>query len=136
MRITILYPFAFPGMNEIISMAKVPFRGRKAGRRQNFYSITKANLTHSCCQIALDYFKEKSLPLPIKVPVTLHFLWKITANRDPDNVSAGEKFIIDGLVWAKILKDDGARQIKGIYHDFKIVPRPQQDVALSIILRR
>lgn len=136
MRISILYPFPFPGMNEVISMAKVPMRGRKGGRKQNFYSVTKANLTHSCCQIALAHFRENALAYPIKVSVKLHFLWKITSNRDPDNVTAGEKFIIDGLVWAKILENDGAKQIKGIYHDFRIVPRPQQDVTLSIILRR
>jgi hypothetical protein len=46
--------------------------------------------------------------------------WYITNRRsDPDNIASGLKFILDGLVKAKAIKNDGHKQIGSITHHFK-----------------
>lgn len=40
--------------------------------------------------------------------------------RDKDNIAAGIKFILDGLVDAAILEEDGWNQIRDINHKFEI----------------
>lgn len=53
--------------------------------------------------------------------VDLHFTWICKNKRkDPDNISGGAKFILDGLVKAKVLENDGWKQINSIRHDFEI----------------
>lgn len=46
-----------------------------------------------------------------------------TKHRDPDNVRAAVKFIWDGLIKAKILKNDGWKQNLGERHRFMIDKR-------------
>jgi Holliday junction resolvase RusA-like endonuclease len=41
-----------------------------------------------------------------------------TKKSDPDNVSFAVKFLLDGLVTASILKNDGANQIHSLTHNF------------------
>ena len=52
----------------------------------------------------------------------LEFTWFATnRRRDPDNIrSIGSKFIIDGLVKAQVLADDGWRNIVGFKDHFQI----------------
>jgi len=43
--------------------------------------------------------------------------WYVTNNRkDPDNIYFGVKFILDGLVKAGVLKNDGRQNIRHISH--------------------
>lgn len=56
---------------------------------------------------------------PVKKPVTLHFHW-YTKNekKDPDNIAFGKKFILDGMVLARVLQNDGRAQIIGFSDHF------------------
>ena len=58
---------------------------------------------------------------PIKKPVRMYFKW-IAKNKkkDPDNICFARKFILDALVLAKILENDGWKNIKGFADDFEI----------------
>lgn len=40
--------------------------------------------------------------------------------RDPDNISAGIKLVLDSLVEHGILKNDGWKQIEGFTHSFEV----------------
>ncbi|MNC77913.1 Endodeoxyribonuclease RusA [compost metagenome] len=54
-----------------------------------------------------------------------------TMRQDKDNISAGVKFILDGLQAAGVIKNDGWKQIGRIEHDFAIDrenPRVEVDV--------
>ena len=52
--------------------------------------------------------------------------------KDPDNVSFGIKFVLDGLVAAGVLENDGWKQIGGICHTFRIdKDRPRVQVQLQ-----
>ena len=51
--------------------------------------------------------------------------------RDPDNISAGQKYIFDGLVNAGILANDGWSQVLGIEHGYfvdKKYPRVEVEI--------
>ena len=131
--IEILFPFSLPGMNEIIAMAKQQLRGRgKRGQRQSFYSIIKANLTGACSVIIDTALRAQGVRKPIQTPVNLEFKWEITRRRDPDNTACGCKFIIDGLVWAGALTNDGPEQVRSITHTFAAVPKHAQRVWVKI----
>ena len=78
-----------------------------AKRHWSSYAQIKRQQTNRICWIARGQLK------PITAPVDLVFEW-ITKHRrvDPDNISHGSKYAIDGLVNAGILPDDGRRTIR------------------------
>ena len=56
---------------------------------------------------------------PVTAPVDLVFHWTTKHRRvDPDNISHGSKYVIDGLVNAGILPNDGRRTIRSLTHHF------------------
>lgn len=117
---TLTLPMAMPGMNETIDMAKrfAPGYGKPSGSRFNIYASEKLRLG----DLVKDYCTLQGLT-PIKGPVTVTFQWserkrKNGQRRDPDNVAAGKKYILDGLVKAGVLKDDGPDIVKGLLDVF------------------
>ena len=54
-------------------------------------------------------------------PVQVIFHWHRQDSRtDPDNIAFGEKFVLDGLVKAGVLRNDGWKEIGGISHTFAL----------------
>lgn len=52
-------------------------------------------------------------------PVVLEFDWhEADRHRDPDNVAAASKFIIDGMVNAHVLAGDNHRSVESLVHRF------------------
>jgi len=65
-------------------------------------------------------------------PVSITFTWIRKDRRaDPDNVSFAAKFILDGMVRAGILKDDGMHEIARISHEFT-VDKHSQGVRVTV----
>lgn len=55
----------------------------------------------------------------ITYPVTIELWWfEPNAKRDIDNVAAGVKFILDGLVASAKLPSDGRKYVRGLIHHF------------------
>ncbi len=104
-------PGPLPGLNEIIAAAK---SGRGKG---NAYSRLKADWTQSVWAHA----KAAHLRL-METPVRIGFLWvEKDRRRDPDNVAAGgRKLILDGLVKAGVLSDDGSHEIQSWTDTFTV----------------
>lgn len=51
--------------------------------------------------------------------------------RDIDNITAGMKFILDGMVKASVIKDDSQRYVKGVEHEFyvdRVNPRVEVEI--------
>jgi len=95
----------FPGMNEIVTAAK---RGR--GRYQPYAEMKKY-------YTLLAYREACKLGGYDKIKIT--FKWyEPNSRRDIDNICAGAKFILDGMVKAAVIKDDSQRYVKGIEHHF------------------
>ena len=101
-------PTSFPGMNEIIA----------AARGNRYHSAHQKKLwTNTAAQCIPRYNGE---PLgKLTPPVMIAFDWyEKNERRDPDNIMAGQKFIIDALVNTRILSNDGRKQIVSISHRF------------------
>ena len=99
--------FTFPGLNEIIKASKA---------HPMAYSTMKRN----CGNVVASYIRQAKLK-PMKGPVAVSFEWiEKTGRRDPDNIRAGSKFILDALVKSKILPSDGQKAIAQLSDCFRV----------------
>ena len=111
-------PGRLPGFNEIIDAAKY------ARNKYQAYAQMKEHYTNMVAVLA------KNLPRFEKIALIITW-YEPNGNRDPDNIAAGQKFIIDGLVLAGIVKNDNHKHIKGILHKFAIDKRnPRVEVEI------
>lgn len=103
-----------PGLNDLITSAK-GFRGRGYG-----YAKLKRKWNDRVIQAV------KSFGLQPMARVRFHFLWREKARRrDPDNIAGGgHKVVIDGLVNAGILANDGWNEVAGWVDEFEINTSP------------
>lgn len=97
------YPGRLPGLNEIIDAAK---QGR--GKYQP-YAIMKDRYTSEIGWLA------KKLPAYNRVDIVITW-YEPNLRRDPDNIMAGQKFILDGLVAGGALPKDTRRHVNSITH--------------------
>ena len=109
-------PGRLPGLNEIIAAAKEHFGS---------YANMKDEYTASIAWLA------KKLPSYEKVALVITW-YEPDHRRDPDNIMAGQKFILDGLVAAGTIPNDSQKHIKGIVHRFR-VDRKDPRVEVEII---
>ena len=102
----LVIPGELPGLNEIIEYSKehwAKYAGEKHNRTEEIAYLAKS-------QIKGKYQK-----------VDLAFTWFCkNKKRDKDNIIAGQKFVLDGLVAAGIIENDGWKQIGNIFHYFEI----------------
>jgi len=103
----IIIPGRLPGFNEIIDAAKY------ARNKYQAYSQMKEHYTNMVAWLA------KRLPKFKKVALIITW-YEPNRHRDPDNIMAGQKFIIDGLVTAGIIPNDNQKHILGILHKFDV----------------
>lgn len=105
-------PGILPGLNEVVAAAK-GFKGRGIG-----YSNMKAAWTATVWALAK---RERLVPV---ASARLMFTWhEKSRRRDPDNFSAAKKFILDGLVKAAILPDDGWDEIISFADRWRLDPK-------------
>lgn len=65
--------------------------------------------------------KSASIELDNDVRYDVAITWYVhNLKSDPDNIAFGVKFIFDGLVKAKILANDGHKNIGSIHHHFEL----------------
>ena len=93
-----------PGLNEMIEAAKSHYGA---------YAKMKQTYTDMVAWLA------KKLPRFEKVALVITW-YEPDHRRDPDNIMAGQKFILDGLVAAGTIPNDSQRHIKGIVHRFRV----------------
>ncbi len=96
-----------PGQNEIIKVAKA---------HPMAYSAMKKRWGH-VVETSIRQAKLK----PMRGPVQIHLTWvEKTRRRDPDNIRAGSKFILDALVKAQILPCDSLKTVWGLSDSFLV----------------
>ncbi len=90
-----------PTINEMVAASKIHFA---------VYSKMKKKWTNMAWAMAL----KEHVPAA-EHPVIIKMTWFETtkSRRDPDNVVASKKFILDGLVKAKVIKDDSHKYVRG-----------------------
>ena len=112
----IVIPGEFPTMNEIIEASK---------RHWASYSSMKRTYT------SLVALYARKLPKVEKADITITWVCK-NRRQDPDNITAGTKFLMDGLVEAGVLENDGWKQIGDITHRFEVdKANPRVEIELS-----
>lgn len=105
----IVIPGELPDLNTIIAEAK---KGR--GRYQP-YNEMKREHTENIAWVAKSETKKKLKRIDLEIT------WVCKDRRkDKDNIMAGTKFILDGLVVAGVIPNDGWKEIGRISHDFKV----------------
>ena len=113
MRQSFTIPGKLPGMNEIIgSMSQKIYETGK--RRVYQYTRDKKHFTGKV--MACIY--QKRMKWVGRANVSVLFREKRIA-RDPDNIIAGIKFILDGMVAAGILDNDTKKEIAGLSFRFE-----------------
>jgi len=100
-------PGRLPGLNEIIDAAK------QGNGKYQPYALMKEEYTNMITWIA------KKLPKYEKVALIITW-YEPDRRRDPDNIMAGQKFILDGLVAAKGIPNDSQKYIVSIIHRFRV----------------
>lgn len=118
-------PGPLPGMNEIVAAAKV-------GGKGHAYSAMKSKWTNLVKLNALA----ARIPKGKFTKVRLHMLWSEAskpngAQRDPDNIEAGQKFVWDGLVEAEILPNDKRANNAGSTHSHVLGPLAGVEVTIE-----
>ncbi len=101
----VIIPGEFPALNKIINKSKQHWAA---------YSQMKKEYTNKAAYIMnrLPKFNNK---------IDLTFYWYCKNRRkDKDNIIAGQKFIIDGLVKAGKIKNDGWKEIGDLIHKFEV----------------
>ena len=89
-------------------------------QRVNHYVGNKAkrDCTNKC---SFHISKSMREGFTMDTPVKLKFVWYYKNKRqDPDNIAFQKKFILDGMIKAKLIKNDGWSQITGFVDEFKI----------------
>ena len=119
MQLEITIPAALPDLNQIIRIAK---------RHPMAYAKAKGVHTEAVAWECAGCPKGQ-LTMPVDITCT----W-ITKNlrKAPDTVSAGIKFVLDGLVQAGILPDDRRKQINSITHEFGV---DKHNPRVEVVLR-
>lgn len=102
---TFFVPGPLPSLNEIISAAK-GYQGRGFA-----YSKMKEEWT----ALVVERIQKTGIKPVGKVVILCEWREK-NKKRDPDNVVCGAKFVLDGLVKAGILENDGWEQVVGFSH--------------------
>ena len=106
-------PGPLPGMNELLAAKR-----QRRGRGQDAYGKLK-RVWHDAVLAAV--LQEKVRPMK---SVKVSFGWlEPTRRRDPDNIAGGgQKLVLDGLVHAGVLENDGWQQVEAINHEFHHAP--------------
>jgi Holliday junction resolvase RusA-like endonuclease len=106
-----------PGLNEIIAMSKKGKRGYQP------YQTAKKEITE---MILWECKAQMIMPCAIRSTVNVKIEWHCkNKRRDKDNVMVGQKFILDALQHAGIIRNDGWKEIGKIEHTFLIKPEEQ-----------
>lgn len=104
MAIKLIIPGELPNLNEIIDESK---------KHWTKYRNMKATETEKVAWLA------KKIPEMQRINLTITWYCK-NKRQDKDNIMAGTKFILDGLVTAGKIKNDGWKEIGDIAHKFKV----------------
>lgn len=103
-------PGRLPGLNEIVAASKDHFGS---------YAKMKRSLTKTVAAQAVATAGRTGKPRFRRVAVFVRWV-EPNRRRDKDNIEAGIKFILDGLVEAGIIPNDGWRHVADIHHSFAV----------------
>ncbi len=108
--ITLYYDFTF--LNEFIALTNKASYGN--GKNYNPANKVKRDTTNFVYYAMLNKPK-------IQTPCKIKFTWLVkNKQRDLDNISFAKKYILDGLVKAKLIPNDNLTHITGFTDEYEI----------------
>jgi Holliday junction resolvase RusA-like endonuclease len=119
---TFTIPGQLPGMNEIIKAAK-----------SHFGSYSK--MKKDCSDLIICSLTSMGMNEKYKCQVDVNITWHCAnKRRDPDNIMAGTKFILDALQVSGVIKNDNWNGIRRIAHEITLDRKnPRIEVELTPI---
>lgn len=112
-----------PGLNDYI-------KANRGSRGKFFGNGMKKFLTDEVEKLLTSIGDE--MPRFTK-PVVVVFEWKeMNMKRDPDNVAFAKKFILDGMVKAGMIENDGWKQIAGFADTWEVRPDTDGGVIVTV----
>lgn len=101
-------PGRLPGLNDVVPKMDRGFRAKAYTREKRAWTETVSLLA-------------KARKIPTLGRVRVHCIWReANRRRDPDNIASAKKHIMDGLVAAHVLPNDGWQNVAGFSDDFLI----------------
>ncbi len=107
-------PRKLPTMNEIIDAAKTS-RYAYARQKEEYTDLVAGTVGLT--------FRFRKFDIKGKVWISITWVEK-NMRWDPDNIVAGKKFILDGIVKAGLLKNDGWKSIAGFTETWELGKEP------------
>ena len=117
MNLKFTLPFTLPGTNEIT----------RKDRSAHWHVGAKLRK-----KAVADCAKALGAIVNFMPPVAIEFEWfEPNAKRDPDNIIAGQKFILDALVGRGFLPNDSQKEIRSLSHRVHVdAARPRVEVTV------
>ena len=108
-------PVGLPGLNEQIRAASVIY-SKKGTKIRTGYTEMEEKYTR---MIAIQLQAQRcALDKPYD-RIKVAFEWfEPNKRRDPDNIRAAAKFIMDALVWTGIIKNDNLTHVRGLSDEY------------------
>ena len=109
------FPARLPGMNEMIE-ARGNIYASRGSKRRSAYTGLKEKYTNA---VADELRSQGCVPGEPHKTIALSIRWyEKNRRRDPDNISASKKFLLDGMVLAGVIENDGFKNIVSIKERF------------------
>lgn len=113
--IEITIPGRLPGENEIVSMSG-SFQSR-GSKRLYLYQREKADIEDRVGRLIPGKYRSRRVA-PLQ-RFSIEIQWVEPNNkRDPDNIAAGIKFILDAFKRFGLIANDGRKNVTSIKHEF------------------
>lgn len=108
-------PVGLPGTNEQIRAASIIY-SKNGSKLRTAYTEMKEKYTR---MIATELQAQGCAPDKPYDQIKVTFKWfEPHKRRDPDNIRAAAKFIMDAFVWAGIIKNDNLTHIRGLSDEY------------------
>ena len=121
---TFIIPHELPTMNEMLDAKATVFKGKRGA---SAYTKMKKDADRQVAWLA-----RAQLQPVTTYPVSLHIHWgRKNRRHDKDNIAAGIKFLLDGLVFGGIIEGDGWKHIENWSNSFD-VDKTEQQVIVTI----
>ena len=121
--VTVVIDGRLPGMNELIA------KNRNSWQQG---AESKFNNTQWCRLFFMNALRTGNLK-PLKKKCDLYVVWyEPNRKRDPDNILAGLKFILDGAVKSGAIPDDSQKYIGEIHSVIRVdTKRPRVEITFK-----
>ena len=117
-----------PGLNEQISAASIIY-SKKGSKIRTAYTEMKEIYTR---MIATELQAQGCAPDKPYAQIKVAFEWfEPNKRRDPDNIRAAAKFIMDALVWNGIIKNDNLTHVRGLSDEYPASENGNRHVRVS-----